>query len=111
MASAALYDIHGNVHALDAVLEELRDRRDVDVVVVGGDVANGPFPVETVERLLGLQWPARFVMGNGDRALLAAHGEGGSAGDPWREANGWCRGRRPSGAATGRWRVSSPTRT
>jgi predicted phosphodiesterase len=38
------------------------------VVLFGGDVAAGPFPHETIERLRGLD--ARFVMGNADRTLI-----------------------------------------
>jgi 3',5'-cyclic AMP phosphodiesterase CpdA len=67
---AALYDVHGNVHALDAVLAELADEP-VDAVVVGGDVVGGPWPAETLERLQGLPGDVRWVRGNGDRELLA----------------------------------------
>ena len=45
---AALYDVHGNVHALEAVLADV-ERADVDLVLFGGDVVAGPFPRETVE--------------------------------------------------------------
>ena len=41
MRVAAIYDIHGNLPALDAVLAEIR-RVGVDRVVVGGDVVPGP---------------------------------------------------------------------
>ena len=37
MRVAALYDIHGNLPALEAVLEDVR-RAGVDLIVVGGDV-------------------------------------------------------------------------
>jgi len=43
---AALYDIHGNLPALEAVLVEL-ERCEPDLVVVGGDVASGPMPAQT----------------------------------------------------------------
>jgi predicted phosphodiesterase len=59
---AALYDVHGNVHALDAVLPEAND---ADVILFGGDLASGPFPRETVERARGLS-NAEFVLGNAD---------------------------------------------
>jgi predicted phosphodiesterase len=72
---AALYDIHGNLPALDAVLAEI-DREDVDLVVVGGDVAFGPMPAETLDRLAGLDLPTRWVMGNGDRELVDAFDTG-----------------------------------
>jgi predicted phosphodiesterase len=68
---AALYDIHGNIHALDAVLADVMSS-DADIIVVGGDVASGPFPAQTIERLMALPAPARFVMGNADRELIEA---------------------------------------
>jgi len=67
---AALYDIHGNLPALEAVLEELRGLV-VDQIVVGGDVLPGPLPRETLERLLSLDRPVRFIHGNGELAALA----------------------------------------
>jgi putative phosphoesterase len=70
---AALYDIHGNLPALDAVLAEV----DADVIVVGGDFALGPWPAETIERLRSLDGDVRFVRGNADRELV--QGEPGLA--------------------------------
>src|SRR3954467_11685207 len=66
MRIAALYDIHGNLWALDAVLAEV----EADVIVVGGDVAPGPEVDACFERLDGLHGPRRGVMGNGDREEL-----------------------------------------
>jgi putative phosphoesterase len=63
---AALYDIHGNLPALDAVLAEV----DADVVVVGGDFVAGPWPAETLERLRGLSGDVRFIRGNADREVV-----------------------------------------
>ena len=71
MRVAAIYDIHGNLPALEAVLEEVRVAG-VDQVVVGGDVVPGPMPRETVARLLDLAIPTRFIQGNGDRMVLEA---------------------------------------
>jgi predicted phosphodiesterase len=68
---AALYDIHGNLPALDAVLDEL-DHEDVDRIVIGGDVVPGPLPAATLERLRGLGDRAVFVRGNGDRWVVEA---------------------------------------
>jgi len=64
---AALYDIHGNVPALDAVLAEV-EREGVDVIVFGGDVAAGPMPAETIERMRAAG--GRCVMGNADREMV-----------------------------------------
>lgn len=65
---AALYDIHGNLPALEAVLDEVRGEG-VDLVMVGGDVVPGPMPRETLECLLGLDLPIHFIRGNGDRSV------------------------------------------
>lgn len=65
---AALYDIHGNLPALEAVLADLESVTP-DLVVIGGDAVLGPFPRETLETLLALDERARFVRGNTDRAL------------------------------------------
>jgi predicted phosphodiesterase len=74
MRVAALYDIHGNLAALDSVLAEVYRER-VDQIVIGGDVFPGSTPVETVERLLAINLPVEFIRGNGDREVLAAmHG-------------------------------------
>jgi len=67
---AALYDIHGNLPALEAVLDEIA-RDPVDLVIVGGDVMPGPMPRESLDRLQSLGVPARFIRGNGDRECLA----------------------------------------
>jgi predicted phosphodiesterase len=70
MRIAALYDVHGNLPALEAVLDEVR-RADVDEVVVGGDVVPGPMPREALATLLALELPVRFIRGNGDREVAA----------------------------------------
>jgi putative phosphoesterase len=70
MAVAALYDIHGNLPALEAVLQDCRQAQ-VDRVVVGGDVVPGPMPRETLARLLSLNVPVQFIYGNGEVAVLA----------------------------------------
>jgi predicted phosphodiesterase len=70
MRVAALYDIHGNLPALEAVLEEVRSAG-VDQIIVGGDVIPGPMPRETLDLLLGLEIPLQFIYGNGELAVLA----------------------------------------
>ena len=70
MRVAAIYDIHGNLPALDAVLEEIRGAG-VDLITVGGDVLPGPMPVETLTRLFDLPIPVQFIQGNGEVAVLA----------------------------------------
>ena len=67
MPVAALYDIHGNLAALEAVLAEVPDDA---TIVVGGDVcAGGDQPSETLARLRSLGDRVRWVRGNADREL------------------------------------------
>ena len=86
MRVAALYDIHGNLPALDAVLAEV----DADVIVIGGDFAAGAWPSETVERLRSLAGDVRFIRGNADRELATPPGESKLAGAP-QEVLAWTR--------------------
>jgi predicted phosphodiesterase len=67
MRVAALYDVHGNVRALEAVLA---DAGHVDAYVFGGDVFWGPWPHETLELVQSLGESAQFVRGNWERYLL-----------------------------------------
>lgn len=69
MRVAAIYDIHGNLPALEAVLRDVR-QAEVDHVVVGGDVVPGPMPRETLTSLLELNVPLEFIQGNGEVAVL-----------------------------------------
>lgn len=71
MRVAALFDIHGNLPALEAVLRDVR-RAGVDEVIVGGDVFPGPMPFGVLARLRELDVPVRCIKGNGDRVVLAA---------------------------------------
>lgn len=71
MRVAALYDIHGNLPALEAVLAAMRETG-VDQVVVGGDVLSGPMQVECLERLRALPVPVDYISGNAEREVLAA---------------------------------------
>src|SRR2546430_5193173 len=70
MRIAAIYDIHSNLPALEAVLDEIR-REKVDQIIVGGDVVPGPMPRETIARLLEVDLPTQFITGNGDREIVA----------------------------------------
>jgi predicted phosphodiesterase len=69
MRVAALYDIHGNLPALEAVLEEIR-LADVDRILVGGDIVPGPMPRETLQCLRDLDIPVEFIHGNGEQEVL-----------------------------------------
>ncbi|MGH7576585.1 MAG: metallophosphoesterase family protein [Longimicrobiales bacterium] len=70
MRTAAIYDIHGNLPALEAVLDEIR-HADVEQVVVGGDSVPGPMPRETIAALLDLEVPVYYIRGNGESEVLA----------------------------------------
>ncbi len=72
MRVAVLADVHGNLPALGAVLDEV-ERAGVDAVVLNGDLATGPMPVEALDRLTELGEKAIWVRGNTDRELVAAY--------------------------------------
>lgn len=78
MKIAAIYDIHGNLPALEAVLSEI-DREGVDVIVVGGDMVPGPMPRDVLEVLLSLGDRVRWIRGNCEREVVAAF-DGGTFG-------------------------------
>jgi putative phosphoesterase len=75
MRVAALYDVHGNLPALDAVLAEV-EQEGVDAIVLGGDCIHGPQPVQTLRRLQALGGRAIWISGNTDRLIA-----GDDAGD------------------------------
>jgi putative phosphoesterase len=93
MRIAAIYDIHANLPALEAVLHDIRQAK-VDCVVVGGDVLPGPMPRETISCLFDQHLPVQFIQGNGDREVLAQM-EGAetdwyrTAPEQWREPVRW----------------------
>jgi len=89
MRTAAIYDIHGNLPALEAVIQDIR-RAEVDRVIIGGDVFPGPMPHETLGCLLNLDIPVQFIYGNGDREVLATMaGKETSTPEPFREVMRW----------------------
>jgi predicted phosphodiesterase len=85
---AALYDIHGNLPALEAVLAE-PDVAGADVVVVGGDALAGPMPAETLTLLEGLGERARWVRGNAEREVLERRDADPRDGDIWERRDTW----------------------
>jgi len=65
MLVAALYDVEGNLPALEAVLSEL-EPIDPDIILFGGDLFCGAQPVEVIDRCRSLSNGA-FILGNADR--------------------------------------------
>ena len=80
MRLAALYDIHGNLPALEAVLRDVR-AAGAGRIVIGGDVLPGPMPRETLDLLWSLDVPVTFIAGNGEVAVVAER-EGRDPGVP-----------------------------
>ncbi|MGW7682113.1 metallophosphoesterase family protein [Kribbella sp. NPDC054772] len=87
---AVLADVHGVLPALESVLAE-PDVQTADVIVLAGDIASGPQPVETLDLLVGLGERAVWVRGNADRELVemargAYDAEPPDAVSPWAAA-------------------------
>lgn len=70
--AAILYDVHGNLPALEAVLRAV-DEEDTEAIVCGGDLLLGPFQAECYALLRDRD--ARFLKGNQERLVLAGEGE------------------------------------
>src|SRR4051812_26146934 len=69
---ALLYDVHGNLPALEAVIEDAA-RHEPRFYVLGGDYALfGGWPKETIERLQHLP-DALWIRGNGERWTARPH--------------------------------------
>lgn len=86
MRVAALYDVHGILPALEAVLADPRCAA-ADTVVCGGDLVAGPLPAECLE-LLEADGRVRFLQGNGDRETVLPPTTG-----PLAEVGAWAAGR------------------
>jgi len=71
MRVAVLSDIHGNLPALDAVLADVY-QEGPDLIVLNGDLADGPMPAQTLDRLAQLGDRAIWVRGHSDRRLVDA---------------------------------------
>jgi predicted phosphodiesterase len=72
---AALFDVHGNLPALEAVLADPRCAA-ADVLVSGGDLVVGPCPAECLDRLEALGDRVRFLRGNCDREAVETPEDG-----------------------------------
>ena len=85
---AAIYDIHGNLPALEAALSAIASS--CADLIVGGDIAWGPLPRETLERLLTLGGRARFIRGDADRDVLASLAAKPDPDDATAVVSRWC---------------------
>ena len=66
---AVLSDIHGNLHALNTVLDDIKKTEKVDGYLILGDlVVGGPEPIGVLNRLSDLEY-TQFVLGNSDRYI------------------------------------------
>jgi predicted phosphodiesterase len=79
MRVAALYDIHGNLPALEAVLADVPGDA---TIVIGGDITAGPMPAETLSLLRSLGDRSLWIRGNADR-------EAGVESDLWSRRTAW----------------------
>jgi predicted phosphodiesterase len=80
MKVLALYDIHGNLDALKAVLDDPRVT-DAEAIVVGGDIVPGAFSAECLALLRGQELPTHWVRGNGEREVAEAAANAVDPGD------------------------------
>jgi Calcineurin-like phosphoesterase len=88
MRVAAIYDVHANLPALQAVLAEVA-AFDPDLIVFGGDLFDGPMPRETIQ-LVRRVVQRRFVRGNGERLLLEHYARDGPPPGEKEAADYWC---------------------
>ncbi|MGH2948718.1 MAG: metallophosphoesterase family protein [Solirubrobacteraceae bacterium] len=92
MRVAALYDIHANLPALEAVLHEV-EAAEPDRIVIGGDAATGAMNAETLDALMALGDRALFVRGNADRWTVEVYDDPASASSeeehPGKRAAAW----------------------
>jgi putative phosphoesterase len=88
MRVAAIYDIHGNLPALEAVLDDIQEA-EPDAILVGGDSASGPFPRETLERLMTLGSHVHVIRGNADRELVVDFDRASESGGAGEEDDIW----------------------
>jgi len=87
MRIAILSDIHGNLTALEAALQDLEQQPQVDQMVIAGDLClNGPYPREVIERVQALNCPV--IQGNTDLEIVTQAPE---RGEKKRTTVGWTR--------------------
>src|SRR6516165_1100598 len=88
MRMALLSDSHGNLVALETVLQELAQEPIDQIVWLGDGAALGPQPHEALDRLRRLDSPV--VLGNTDAWLLLPAGAKTSDSEILRASTAWC---------------------
>ncbi len=87
MRIAIIADIHGNLTALEAVLQDLEQQPPVDQLVIAGDLClNGPHPRESLQRVQSLDCPV--IQGNTDMEIVT---QAPDKGEKKRTTVGWTR--------------------
>ena len=88
MRIAVLADVHGNLPALQAVLDEL-DAEPVDAIVVAGDVCGGPLVRAALELLSARPEPVHWISGNSERETVGQFDGAPVSDDPAGRADAW----------------------
>lgn len=71
MKRAIISDIHSNLEAFQAVLEDLQNQGASEIICLGDLVGYGPNPVECVDLMMDLQIPGKVcLLGNHDLAAV-----------------------------------------
>jgi predicted phosphodiesterase len=100
MRIVVLADIHANLPALRAVLDQIdRVEQPIDGIVVAGDVVSGPLVRESLELLAARPERCWWIRGNGEREAVAAFDGESVTDDPPGRAAAWS-----AGALDQRWR-------
>ena len=85
--TAVLADLHGNLVAIETVLDEIAHLH-VGRIIIAGDIAWGPQPAETVALVRSIALPTTIVRGNADREVADPSSVDGD--EFLRESTAWC---------------------
>ena len=88
MRIAVLADVHGNLPALQAVLEQV-DAEPVDAIVIAGDISGGPLVRDALELLGARAEPVHWISGNAERETVGQFDGAPVSDDPAGRADAW----------------------
>ena len=76
MKIAVISDIHGNMEALNAVLDDIKEEHCNKIYCLGDYAMAGPEPVETINKIIELQneFDIKMIQGNTD-LMIADYSE------------------------------------